>query len=131
MARVNAFLHLLRTGSPKNSKYVTDNDLLPATHRKSSKKNASSLTAAALVVADSVSKASTVQVFPYEEYASDEHAIFSLAEYSELSYGIIPSIRAAWNRAVDVGEDPFVRASELAINLYNSQDADLLPKKEA
>lgn len=39
MARVNAFLHLLRTGSPKNSKYVTDNDLLPPKHpRKSDKK---------------------------------------------------------------------------------------------
>jgi hypothetical protein len=40
MARVNAFLHLLRTGSPKNSKYVTDNDLLPAAHKRSSKKSA-------------------------------------------------------------------------------------------
>lgn len=39
MARVNAFLHLLRTGSPKNSKYVTDNDLLPPKHpRKSNKR---------------------------------------------------------------------------------------------
>tara|TARA_A100000172_G_scaffold65331_1_gene44826 strand:+ start:2068 stop:2682 length:615 start_codon:yes stop_codon:yes gene_type:complete len=37
-ARVNAFLHLLRTGSPKNSKYTTDNDLLPAGHPKKSKK---------------------------------------------------------------------------------------------
>lgn len=46
MARVNAFLHLLRTGSPKNKKYVTDNDLLPAAHRRSSKKSAA-ITAAA------------------------------------------------------------------------------------
>lgn len=46
MARVNAFLHLLRTGSPKNSKYVTDNDLLPAAHKRSSKKS-SAITAAA------------------------------------------------------------------------------------
>ena len=38
MARVNAFLHLLSTGSPKNSKYTTDNDLLPAGHKRSSKK---------------------------------------------------------------------------------------------
>ena len=38
MARVNAFLHLLRTGRPKNPKYVTDNDLLPKKHpRKTSK----------------------------------------------------------------------------------------------
>lgn len=37
MARVNAFLTLLRTGSPANPKYVTDNDLLPKGHPKSSK----------------------------------------------------------------------------------------------
>ena len=41
MARVNAFLRLVRTGRPGDSKYITDNDLLPAGHpRKSeSKKN--------------------------------------------------------------------------------------------
>lgn len=34
MARVNAYLHLLATGSPRNAKYVTDNDLLPKGHPK-------------------------------------------------------------------------------------------------
>jgi hypothetical protein len=37
MARVNAFLYLLRNGRPENSKYVTDNDLLPSKHPKKSK----------------------------------------------------------------------------------------------
>lgn len=37
MARVNAYLYLLRNGSPKNSKYTQDNDLLPKGHPKSSK----------------------------------------------------------------------------------------------
>jgi len=37
MARVNAYLFLLRNGRPKDAKYVTDNDLLPADHPKSSK----------------------------------------------------------------------------------------------
>jgi|TARA_R110000782_G_scaffold185968_4_gene275985 hypothetical protein len=46
MARVNAFLVILRTGSPKNSKYTTDNDLLPSAHRRSSKSSASAITAA-------------------------------------------------------------------------------------
>lgn len=32
MGRVNAFLTMLRTGKPKNSRYVNDNDLLPANH---------------------------------------------------------------------------------------------------
>jgi hypothetical protein len=38
MARVNAYLHLLKTGTPKNPKYTTDNDLLPKGHPKSTKK---------------------------------------------------------------------------------------------
>ena len=37
MARVNAFLHLLRNGKPKSSKYVQDNDLLPKAHPKSTR----------------------------------------------------------------------------------------------
>ena len=37
MARVNAFLTLLRTGKPKNSAYTQDNDLLPKGHPKKSK----------------------------------------------------------------------------------------------
>lgn len=41
MARVNAFLDLSRTGSPKNPKYITDNDLLAASHPKYSKEDRS------------------------------------------------------------------------------------------
>jgi hypothetical protein len=37
MARVNAYLHLLKTGKPKNAKYTTDNDLLPKAHPKSTR----------------------------------------------------------------------------------------------
>ena len=36
MARVNAFLYLVRNGRPEDSKYVTDNDLLPEGHPKKS-----------------------------------------------------------------------------------------------
>lgn len=36
-ARVNAFLYLLRNGRPQNKAYVTDNDLLPKAHPKSSR----------------------------------------------------------------------------------------------
>jgi len=49
MARVNAFLKLLRSGKPANSAYKQDNDLLPASHPRSSKKSASALTASALI----------------------------------------------------------------------------------
>ena len=37
MARVNAFLTLLRTGRPSNSGYKQDNDLLPKGHPRRSK----------------------------------------------------------------------------------------------
>lgn len=37
MARVNAFLTLLRTGRPSNSAYTQDNDLLPKGHPRSTK----------------------------------------------------------------------------------------------
>ena len=40
MARVNAFLTLLRTGKPSNSAYTQDNDLLPKGHPKKSKAEA-------------------------------------------------------------------------------------------
>lgn len=37
MARVNAFLYLLKTGRPQNPKYTTDYDLLPKGHPKEKK----------------------------------------------------------------------------------------------
>jgi hypothetical protein len=47
MARVNAFLRLLKSGKPSKAAYTQDNDLLPASHPRSTKKKASveSLTA--------------------------------------------------------------------------------------
>ena len=101
MARVNAFLHLLRTGSPKNSKYVTDNDLLPAAHRRSSKKSSSALTAAGYD--EYIDSQLEVKLMAEEKYDSVEQAIYSLAEYSGMGYDIIPSIRAAWVRGVKAG----------------------------
>jgi len=37
-ARVNAFMYLVKNGTPQNAKYTTDYDLLPKKHPKSSKK---------------------------------------------------------------------------------------------
>lgn len=39
MARVNAYLKLLRSGRPENSAYTQDNDLLPKGHPRASKKD--------------------------------------------------------------------------------------------
>lgn len=57
MARVNAYLHLLKTGTPKNKKYTTDNDLLPASHPKSSKNSNSILAGGAYKVNENTYKA--------------------------------------------------------------------------
>jgi HK97 family phage prohead protease len=43
MARVNAYLYLLRNGRPQNSAYVTDNDLLPEDHPKSTRSDDSAV----------------------------------------------------------------------------------------
>ena len=137
MARVNAFLHLLKSGSPKNSKYTTDNDLLPASHPKSSEKK--SVRASGVpthtpedqttVYEDDYSGELTIVLLPETEYTSREQAIFALAEYSDAGYEIIPALDAVWNRAIGSNENPFDRAKELATSLYESKDADLLPKE--
>jgi starvation-inducible DNA-binding protein len=120
MARVNAFLKLLKSGSPANPNYKQDNDLLPKAHPRSSKAEASLINHELLQVA--LKSAS--------EYGSPEHAIYSMAEYSGMGYEVIPALRGAWLRGVRDGDVPFSRAYELATKLYDSKDADLLPKKQ-
>lgn len=51
MGRVNAFLHLVKSGKPKNSKYTTDNDLLPKMHPRSSEASTMSPVLASLTAA--------------------------------------------------------------------------------
>lgn len=62
MARVNAFLKLLKSGKPSNLKYTTDNDLLPSSHPKASKTASAAISAAA---------ASEIEVGMSLELASD------------------------------------------------------------
>lgn len=130
MGRVNAFLQLLRSGKPSNSNYVTDNDLLPAAHPRSSKKSNSSLTATG-TLEDIYENELTIEIKPQEEYASVEEAIFDMAEFSGFGYEIEPSLKAAWARGVRDGNNPFDRALDLAEFGYQSIDADLLPIKES
>jgi hypothetical protein len=130
MARVDAFLGLLASGRPANSSYTYDNDLLPASHPKSAKRNAESLSDATAAVSAATSNSLVASITAASTYSTDEHAIFALAEYSGLGYEVIPAIRAAWNRADASEEGSFQRAYELAANLYNSKDADLLPAQE-
>jgi hypothetical protein len=119
MARVNAFLKLLKSGSPANPNYKQDNDLLPKAHPKSSRAEASLMQHELLSIA----------LKSADEYGSPEHAIHAMAEYSSLGYEAIPALRGAWLRGVRDGDIPFERAYTLATKLYDSKDADLLPKK--
>jgi len=119
MARVNAFLVILKSGAPANPNYKQDNDLLPKAHPKSSRAEASLMQHELLSIA----------LKSADEYGSPEHAIHAMAEYSSLGYEAIPALRGAWLRGVRDGDIPFERAYTLATKLYDSKDADLLPKK--
>lgn len=121
MARVNAYLRLLKSGRPANPNYKQDNDLLPASHPRSSREAGMSVTA---------SGALDVEILGEHDYETPEDAILAFAEFSDHGYEIIPALRSAWLRAVEDNENPFNRARELAVSLYGSKDADLLPRKQ-
>lgn len=128
MARVNAFLHLLKTGSPSNSAYVSDNDLLPASHPKSTKKENSVTASAALNTDPEAELAVTIK--SRSEYDTIESAVLAITEYAGLGYESEPAFQAAWMRGLNDGEDPFMRALSLAELKYDSRDADLLPRTQ-
>lgn len=125
MARVNAYLHLVKSGKPSNPKYVQDNDLLPKGHPKSSLKADAGLTASAYA-----DRELYIELKDESEYSDPEEAIYALTEFSGLGYESAPIFRAAWKRGVNASESPFDRAANLAIHLYDSEDSDLLPKPE-
>jgi hypothetical protein len=117
MARVNAFTALAQDAALVSSAYTSDDDLLPTTHSRSNGEP------------KNYSAELTVSILPEDEYESQEQAVFALAELSGLGYETIPAIRTAWVRAANKNENPFERAAVLASALYDSPDADLLPKK--
>lgn len=126
LERVTTFLHLVKSGMPRLSSYVSDNDLLPNSHPKASLSLENGLTASAYAEQELL-----VEIKPEDFYESPEEIIFSMAEFSGLGYETIPAFRAAWKRAVSNSENPYERISELALDLYASKDADLLPKLES
>ena len=123
MGRVNAFLKLLKSGKPSNPSYKTDNDLLPASHPRSTK-SAHSIVASGDYDYDNDL---VVELKDIAEYESPEDALVALAEFSGFGYESITAMRAAWLRGVKSGEEPYSRARNLAELGYNSIDADLLP----
>ena len=122
MARVNAYLKLLKSGRPTNPKYKQDNDLLPKEHPKSS---------ASILASAAAAQELYVELGAPEDYETSEHALVEFAEYSGLGYEVIPALRAAWKRGIDKNESGFDRAKELATLTYTSKDSDLLPQSES
>lgn len=123
-ARVNAFLRLLKSGKPANANYTTDNDLLPAAHPRSTKRDA------AVTASADLDLELTVSVLEPHEYETPEQAVLALTEYSGLGYEFEPAVRAAWLRAVREGDSPFYRALALVELDSESKDLDLLPTPE-
>jgi starvation-inducible DNA-binding protein len=124
--RIANFLHLVKSGMPKLGSYTSDNDLLPNSHQKASLNSENGLTASAYAEQELF-----VELKPEDFYKNPEEIIFAMAEFSGLGYETIPAFRASWKRAVSNSENPFERVSNLATNLYASEDADLLPRPES
>lgn len=116
LARVDAYLRLLRVGKPAKSSYKKDNDLLPESHQLSTRANS------ALIAAGEVAR--TVD---FIDFSKPESAILAATEYSGLGYGAESAFRASWIRATNNNEDPGSRIFDLAKRTYDSKDADLLP----
>lgn len=77
MGRVNAFLRLLKSGKPSNSAYTTDNDLLPASHPRSTKKS-NSITAAGLVPEEQELAAALIEIATkYGKFNEDATGIWA------------------------------------------------------
>lgn len=122
IARVDAFLRLLRTGRPANPSYVFDNDLLPESHALSTTKDN------ALVASVVYSEVSLPDIEALDA-SKPEAAVTALAEFSGLGYSAEPAFRAAWIRSVNDGTDPLERVKTLARDTYDSPDSDLLPTR--
>jgi hypothetical protein len=92
MGRVNAFLRLLRTGRPENSKYVADNDLLPASHPKSTKKKATTASGGILLAEERALAESLINITEkYGRFDQDGDGVWA---------GYVPADK---NRKADIG----------------------------
>ena len=77
MGRVNAFLKLLKSGRPTNASYKSDNDLLPSSHPRSSKKS-NSITAAGLVPEEQDLASALIEISQkYGKFNEDEEGIWA------------------------------------------------------
>lgn len=136
MDRTKAFIRLFSAGKSSNPAYTHDNDLLLPSHPEFLRSEAT-MVASGQSISNSIDHAEYVetQLQPdvrskTSDYTSVSDAILSLTEISGLGYGAEVAFKAAWMRAINEGSDPYARVKTLALNTYNSPDADLLPEKK-
>lgn len=72
MARVNAYLYLLRNEKPENPKYTTDYDLLPKDHPKSTRENATSANTEASLNSSNKNNGVEVKILKNKENLSQD-----------------------------------------------------------
>ncbi len=119
MARVDAFLRLMSAGRPTNAMYTQDDDLLPVNHMRSDMFE-EALVASAAISSLTISDINTVE--------KPEDYVLAMTELSGLGYDVEPAFRATWMRGVSDGNSR-QRCMYLAVDKYDSQDADLLPTR--
>lgn len=92
MARVNAFIRLLSSGKPTNSAYKSDNDLLPASHPKASKKKGMTASAGTILIPEEQELADTLYYLSekYGKFDQDGDGIW--AGYEPASENEVASI---------------------------------------
>jgi hypothetical protein len=99
--------------------YTQDDDLLPTNHMRSDMFE-ESLVASAALSSLTISDINTVE--------KPEDYVLAMTELSGLGYDVEPAFRATWMRGVSDGNSR-QRCMYLAVDKYDSQDADLLPTR--
>jgi hypothetical protein len=133
MGRVNAFLKILKSGKPNNSRYVTDNDLLPADHPWRKKTQSKGVKR---VIFREVSRLQEIPQNEIKEMVRVHNRQMTRSGSPEWTKTDSKSLSEVWRRATARKADPAVEAQAFLGNLegkdgrrkYNFVNADLMPK---
>jgi len=133
MGRVNAFLKILKSGKPNNSRYVTDNDLLPADHPWRKKTQSKSVKR---VIFREVSRLQEIPQNEIKEMVRVHNRQMTRSGSPEWTKADSKSLSEVWRRAAVRKADPAVEAQAFLGNLegkdgrrkYNFVNADLMPE---
>lgn len=133
MGRVNAFLKILKSGKPNNSRYVTDNDLLPADHPWRKKTQSKGVKR---VIFKEANQLQEIPQNKIKEMVRSHNRHMTRSGSPEWTKTDSKSLSEVWRRAAVRKADPAVEAQAFLGNLegkdgrrkYNFVNADLMPK---